>query len=151
VAQNAEDLTRTSAGIFDLNKLQDEMNSYREEILKYVDEMTTKVVSLQKEINAWQENHSMYIRQLREKDNNFEMLKQLSLKKVEGEEMAMTNENERLVADISDLQKKLEIYHVENNFSETILETLDEKKELESQLSNLELSVSHKRLLDAGK
>jgi len=61
------------------------------------------------------------------------------------EKMAMTNENERLVADISDLQKKLERYCVEKNSLEISLETLEEeKKRLESQLS-----VSHKRLLDA--
>ena len=61
------------------------------------------------------------------------------------EKMAMTNENERLVADISDLQKKLERYCLEKNSLEKSLETLEEeKKRLESQLS-----VSHKRLLDA--
>jgi len=61
------------------------------------------------------------------------------------EKMAVTNENERLVADISDLQKKLERYCVEKNSLEKSLETLEEeKKRLESQFS-----ISHKRLLDA--
>jgi hypothetical protein len=61
------------------------------------------------------------------------------------EKMAMTNENERLVAEISDLQKKLESCCVEKNSLEISLETLEEeKKKLEPQLS-----VSHKRLLDA--
>ena len=61
------------------------------------------------------------------------------------EKMAMTNKNERLVADISDLQKKFERYCVKKNSLEISLETLEEgKKRLESQLS-----VSHKRMLDA--
>ena len=61
------------------------------------------------------------------------------------EEMAMTNKNETLAYDIADLQKKFERYCVEKNSLEISLETLEEeKKTLESQLT-----VSHKRLLDA--
>ena len=90
------------------------LNSEREEILKYIGELKTNIVSLQKEINALQENSSMYMRQVREKDNNLETLKQ-QLKDLDCQREANLTYIDELKANVVSLKK--EIHSLQEEYS----------------------------------
>ena len=84
----------------------EQLNSEREEILKYNDELKTIIVSLQKEINVLQEKNSIYMSQVREKNNYLETLNQ-QLEDLACQKEANLTYIDELKANIVSLKKEI--------------------------------------------
>jgi chromosome segregation ATPase len=97
-----------------LKQETEHLNSEREGNLKYIDELKTNVVSLHREINSVEENNSLYMRQVREKDNCLETLKQ-QLEDLDCQREANLTFIDELKANIVSLQT--EMYSLEEKYS----------------------------------
>jgi chromosome segregation ATPase len=113
----------------------EDLNSGKEANLKYIDDLKANIVGLQREINSLQENNSMYMRQVWEKDNCLETLKQ-QLQDLDCQRKANLTCIDELKANIVSLQKeipsleeKYSVYGEQLKEKDNYLETL--KQEIE--------------------
>ena len=134
-----------------LKKHVEDMNSGRDKNLKCIDELETNNVSLQMQIHSLEEKNSMFMEQMKEKDNYLETMKQ-QIENLNCSREANLKDSDELKTNNESLQKEIISFEEKNslymkqlkekdNYLETMKQRIEELTEKDKYLETMKQQI----------